>query len=161
MLARMLCVTAIIAVVGCQQSTTPVATAPKTPTQQVIGIDTSSNSQNGVTSIVPIESVEIQMASDEIESLPIGSTCVVELIGSQRELHGRVAQVDERTLVLADAQEHVPYSSTQGIPIVDKIPYVNRLFKNTGVAMRINPIDSPAIDASEINYVTLQTTIVQ
>lgn len=51
---------------------------------------------------------------------------------SQTQLTGQVESVDEEGIQLRDV---VIEGRTQSAPLVQKIPYVNRYFKNTGVGM--------------------------
>jgi hypothetical protein len=70
-------------------------------------------------------------APDEV--LPIGKECVLALEQSgagQLELAGRLDRANERWLVLHVEQEG---RSEVGTPVLSKIPYTNRLFKNVGI----------------------------
>lgn len=64
------------------------------------------------------------------------------LPSEKRTLAGRVVSVDEDSIVL-DEVVLIDESTrqTSGIPIVQKVPYVNRLFKNTGVS--VQPVAIP------------------
>lgn len=48
---------------------------------------------------------------------------------------GTISSVDSEHVVLCDVVKIEPVSRMTGVPIMDKVPYFNRLFKNSGVAM--------------------------
>ena len=65
--------------------------------------------------------------------LPVGKECVVviESGSGSLEVGGRLEQANERWLVLhAEIEER----SDAGVPMLNKVPHVTRLFKNTGIA---------------------------
>ncbi len=67
--------------------------------------------------------------SDEV--LPVGRNCTVVLTTAegQTEIEGVLHQVNDRWLVLHHHRE----GRSEGLPMLSKIPYTSRLFKNVGV----------------------------
>jgi hypothetical protein len=47
---------------------------------------------------------------------------------------GTVVSVDAHQIILKDAVQIIEHRATQATPIVSKVPYVSRIFRNTGVA---------------------------
>jgi hypothetical protein len=65
--------------------------------------------------------------------LPVGKECVVVIDSGSGSLEvgGRLEQANDRWLVL---HAEIEGRSDSGVPMLNKVPYVTRLFKNTGIA---------------------------
>jgi hypothetical protein len=80
----------------------------------------------------PVKENREEKIPDEI--LPVGKECVLVLdqpSSGPMELAGRLDQANDRWLVIHVERER---RSETGAPILSKTPYVNRLFKNVGIA---------------------------
>jgi hypothetical protein len=79
----------------------------------------------------PVQELRAPELPDEI--LPLGKECVLVLEQSnagQMEIAGRLEQANDRWLVLHVEREG---RHETGTPVLSKLPYTNRLFKNVGV----------------------------
>ena len=97
--------------------------------------------------------------AQQMASLKPGDKCTVFLASSTaeytQEVHGTVASSGEGVLVLSDAEEIVTGGSEQGVPALGRIPYVNRLFKNTGVGSVRKPVGTQTFSAKQLQAVWL------
>jgi len=127
---------------GCQQAL--LSTAATT------AVDSEGNGQEEELPHEP--TIAQQMAS-----LKPGDKCTVLLASSTseytQEVHGTVASSGEGVLVLSDAEEIVTGRSEQGVPALGRIPYVNRLFKNTGIGSVRKPVGTQTFSAKQLQAV--------
>jgi hypothetical protein len=85
-----------------------------------------------------------------LASLPIGGDCTVQTTAPGRSLHGTIAEVTTGGIVLTEAEELIEARSQTGVPIVSKVPYTGRLFRNTGVGREVRSVGTVTIPAGEI-----------
>ena len=114
------------------------------------------------TTAAPIGNVENGNAASEaflaqqLAALKPGSQCTVTLTDSDweytREVTGTVASAAEGGVVLSDAEEIITGRAASGVPM-NNIPYVNRLFKNTGVGVVRKPLGTHTLTAKQIQDV--------
>ncbi len=70
----------------------------------------------------------------EVPASVMGSKCAIHLHGSPRASHvyyGTVKEVTDTEVVLVDA--YAEGRVERGVPVVEHVPYVSRLFKNVGI----------------------------
>lgn len=93
----------------------------------------------------------------QMASLKPGDKCTVLLTSSTseytQEVHGTVASSGDGVLVLSDAEEIVKGRSEKGVPALGDIPYVNRLFRNTGVGSVRKPVGTQTFSAKQLQAV--------
>ena len=114
------------------------------------------------TTAAPIGNVDSDTAASEaflaqqLAALKPGSQCTVTLADSDweytREVTGTVASAAEGVVVLSDAEEIITGRAASGVPM-SNIPYVNRLFKNTGVGVVRKPLGTQTLTAKQIQDV--------
>lgn len=130
---------------GCQNST------PNLSSSEQIGVETTPPALvDGINQIDAITTVTQDYAPDQLASLPIGGDCTVQTTDPGRSLHGTIAEVTTGGIVLTEAEELIEARSESGAPIVSKVPYTGRLFKNTGVGRDVRPVGTVTIPAGEI-----------
>lgn len=140
------CLLAVAAgLAGCQNST------PNLSSSERIGVETTSPAvDDGTHRIDAITTVTQDYAPDQLANLPIGGDCTVQTTDPGRSLHGTIAEVTTGGIVLTEAEELIEARSETTVPIVRKVPYTSRLFKNTGVGRDVRPVGTVTIPAGEI-----------
>jgi hypothetical protein len=103
---------------------------------------------------VDAESTVTQVYSPaDMDRIPIGARCEVKLNTADRTLIGHVVSVSTGILVLRDAEELTRHTNEQGVPMMGKLPYVNRMFRNTGTAYSTREIGSATVSSFEIEQI--------
>ena len=81
------------------------------------------------------------VSASEIASMVEGSRVHINkkpVANCESEIVGTVLKASPQGLALMNCENHG--RSTHGVPIVSRVPYVNRLFKNTGVGVDRVPV---------------------
>jgi hypothetical protein len=134
--------------IGCHRA------VQRTPSSSVLGVEASAPQMVDGVYRVDAESTITQVYSPaDMDRIPIGARCEVKLNTADRTLIGHLASVNTGILVLRDAEEVTRHSSEQGVPMMNKMPYFNRLFKNTGVASTTRPIGPANVSSFEIEHI--------
>lgn len=133
---------------GCQRA------VQRTPSSSVLGVEASTPQMVDDVYRVDAESTITQVYSPaDMDLIPVGAKCEVKLNTADRTLIGQVASVNTGILVLQDTEEVTRHSNEQGVPILDKMPYVNKMFRNTGVATTTRQVGSATVSSFEIEHI--------
>ena len=96
---------------------------------------------------------------EQLSELKPGTECTVTLADSTsettREVTGYVASAADGVLVLSDAQEITTGRNERGVPLLNKMPYANRIFKNVGVGVTRSAIGTETLSARQIRSVRI------
>lgn len=99
------------------------------------------------------------LGPEQLAELKPGTKCTVTLADSTsettREITGSVASAADGVLVLSDAEEITTGRNEQGVPVIEKVPYVSRMFKNTGVNVTRKSIGTETLTAKQISSVRI------
>jgi hypothetical protein len=73
-------------------------------------------------------------------------------VQDREQIAGKIVRFDNKAIVLVDASRKVRVQ--RGLPILNRIPYINRMFKNTAIVdERLQ--GELAIDRSEIRSIKI------
>jgi len=89
----------------------------------------------------------------DMDLIPIGAKCEVKLRAADRTLIGRLESVNKSTLILSGVEEVTRHTSEQGVPMLNNVPYVKRMFKNVGTASTSRQIGSATVSSFEIEQI--------
>lgn len=99
------------------------------------------------------------LGPEQLSELKPGTECTVTLADSTsettREVTGSVASAADGVLVLSDAQEITTGRNERGVPLLNKMPYANRMFKNVGVGVTRKAIGTETLSARQIRSVRI------
>ena len=169
MLVRTAVALYLVGLAGCQsQVVDSGGSMPSAGPAETIGIEASEPQLvDGVYRVDTEEVITGTFTPDQISQLPNGETCTVELT-SDRVIRGRITQAKDDILILSEAEEVLTTGHEQGVPIkarpvrqeqeppiLRNIPYVNRMFKNVGVAVESRPLGSETLSAFEIRSISV------
>lgn len=146
--------------VGCQSA------VDRAPTSSMLGsepslplaADSTGPSSTGPSSTgsrSPQTVSQVYSAAD-MDLIPVGAQCEVQLKTADRKLQGRVQRVENGMLTLVDAVEFTRESSQAGHPIVAKTPYIKRIFKNVDAVYSSRPVGQATVNGFEIDRITAQ-----
>lgn len=156
-LGRLLvCVVLLVGPTGCQTLVSKPLTKNSSVTEpERIGVDFGDDPQNSVAGSLSGEASQRPYSASELAELPVGANCIVELKETDRLLTGTIESTGDTLLILRDANELFTHTAEAGVPMLNNVPYVSRMFKNTGRAVESRFLGHETLSATEIRSVLI------
>jgi hypothetical protein len=139
--------------VGCRGG----MTSPSATTN--LGVEATPLTMEQTLHAAPDNQVTQQYTAADMDLIPRGSECEVKLTTGDRTITGKVESVKNGAIVMRDATEITLHTSEQGVPILNRIPFASKRFRNVGAATTTRELGNVTLSAFEVDRITAHLTL--